>query len=830
MSHNRTPVGIFAYQNQLKAQKAQFADFQEACALDFVACQAFLPELTGDQKSWLRTLAGKQQSIMIGVNLYDDNGKRIAPLWLLSCTADQLLNQEGKAQLVWLPAELSADQLQSLVVAVGQRVERIQLKATEQQSMRWFVRSESLRKIASNHWEQFRELVRQYLQSQQYFPLTQELNSRLTNPMNDEWEGNFDAWLELAPEKLPQVELAPFYVQPAEPPPSAKADASLTLYPSINTYELDRQLDALKQLHNPRKPSHQRLQALFRPPIDAEDLLQARYRFDEAAFLPNWQVLTDAERDGTDQQRNFVQKALQTPDFAVLEGPPGSGKTTAIHELILQLLALGKRVLLVSATHVAIDNVLEKLMEPHQAGELMACRISSSPKAIASEAVRSEMWMPNLMNRLAEATQRHIRCQRTPSQGQQMLVAALNGLKEDFEDFVIQQADVVAGTLVGILQHNYFRYPRPTSRPFDYLIVDEASKVTVPGFLVPALHAERWVLVGDTQQLAPYSDSHSLLPYLAQLTRLDTDGTAQVFRGLEELFAYRMLPDFVRGTRHKLKQQLGSIPPRQRPELEQFRRVAFPSILDALQHGTALGWLYPLPKDGETLLSKGFAAIDSTDPDAWESRFESLRYQSRMCDEIARWARELFYGGKNLETANRVMLRPNPLRDYRLGAKPEAPVVWRKLDPKSAQQDNTNRQEADAVDRELNMLHEYAQTRGIERLSVAVLTFYRGQENLLKRKLKRHLEPPKAQLKNGPHVLDVTLCTVDRFQGQEADVVLLCFTKWHGRPFYNVPNRLNVAITRARHKLILLGAPSLMRGDGFTHAVQQLADIDSPAG
>lgn len=74
-------------------------------------------------------------------------------------------------------------------------------------------------------------------------------------------------------------------------------------------------------------------------------------------------VLTDDTRRGTAEQRSFVQRALATPDFVFLEGPPGSGKTTAICEFILQLALQGKRALLCASTHVAVDNVLERLMD-----------------------------------------------------------------------------------------------------------------------------------------------------------------------------------------------------------------------------------------------------------------------------------------------------------------------------------------------------------------------------------------------------------------------------------------------------------------------------------
>lgn len=74
-------------------------------------------------------------------------------------------------------------------------------------------------------------------------------------------------------------------------------------------------------------------------------------------------MLTDLDRGGTVEQRRFVEKALNTPNFMLLEGPPGSGKTTAICELILQMAEQGKRVLLCALTHMAVYNVLEKPMD-----------------------------------------------------------------------------------------------------------------------------------------------------------------------------------------------------------------------------------------------------------------------------------------------------------------------------------------------------------------------------------------------------------------------------------------------------------------------------------
>ena len=157
-----------------------------------------------------------------------------------------------------------------------------------------------------------------------------------------------------------------------------------------NTWPLDCQVRALRTLQNSPSPAHLPLLRLFEgldhaswPPVEPvatsvsgwevqseRDVIGRRYRATPVETPGwSWMVLSDANRPGTDEQRRFVEQALGTPDFALLEGPPGSGKTTAICELVLQLAKRGKRVLLSASTHVAVDNVLERLMDesnPHR--------------------------------------------------------------------------------------------------------------------------------------------------------------------------------------------------------------------------------------------------------------------------------------------------------------------------------------------------------------------------------------------------------------------------------------------------------------------------------
>lgn len=62
-------------------------------------------------------------------------------------------------------------------------------------------------------------------------------------------------------------------------------------------------------------------------------------------------------------QREAVQKMLDAPEVCLIQGPPGTGKTTVIAEAIYQFVKQGKRVLLSSQAHLAVDNALERIKD-----------------------------------------------------------------------------------------------------------------------------------------------------------------------------------------------------------------------------------------------------------------------------------------------------------------------------------------------------------------------------------------------------------------------------------------------------------------------------------
>ena len=96
--------------------------------------------------------------------------------------------------------------------------------------------------------------------------------------------------------------------------------------------------------------------------------------------------------------------------------------------------------------------------------------------------------------------------------------------------------------------------------------------------------------------------------------------------------------------------------------------------------------------------------------------------------------------------------------------------------------------------------------------SVAILAPYAGQIRLLRAALR--LAPPRLRSK-------ITVSTIDGFQGREADAVVLSTVRSNGSGslgFVADPRRVNVALTRARRALVVVGAPSTLAG-GSPNAV-----------
>ncbi|XP_069045163.1 DNA replication ATP-dependent helicase/nuclease DNA2 [Lepisosteus oculatus] len=233
---------------------------------------------------------------------------------------------------------------------------------------------------------------------------------------------------------------------------------------------LDAHLGNLSRLmeNSPASGKLRELIVEFRPPQFVQNL---------SSVLPREakDIVADILKGLNKPQKQAMKRVLLCKDYTLIVGMPGTGKTTTICTLVRILHACGFSVLVTSYTHSAVDNLLLKLKK-FKIGFL----------------------------RLGRAQKVHpdIRPCTDEQKCRSRSIRTLAELEELYSSEL-----VVATTCLGV------KHPIFSRRRFDFCIVDEASQISQPVCLGPLFYAERFVLVGDHQQLPPIvqnSDARAL--------------------------------------------------------------------------------------------------------------------------------------------------------------------------------------------------------------------------------------------------------------------------------------------------------------------------------
>lgn len=435
-------------------------------------------------------------------------------------------------------------------------------------------------------------------------------------------------------------------------------------------------------------------------------------------------------------QQEAVRFALSALDVAVLHGPPGTGKTTTLAEVIIQAVRRGDRVLACAPSNTAVDNLMERLIGlpdnvlrvGHPArvfeglrGHTLDELVDSDP---SSEVIRD---MRREIEQLMRAAARQGRGYEGRRRGEYYAEAGrlrgeIRRLERSIVRGILDRADVICTTttidddLLG-------------DRDFDLVAMDEACQCTEPGVWQAVLRADRLVLAGDHCQLPP--------------TVLSEQAAAE-------------------GMRCSLMERL----------------------------------------------------VDREGGDV----FRRLTVQYRMHEAIMRFSSDTFYEGSLVADASvrRHLLcdMPNvtrdPLTETPLSLIDTAGAGFEEeLEPDGLSKRNV--QEARLVARLVGELVD----DGVDPQQIAVIAPYAAQVRRLK------VEPALAEIE---------VDTVDGFQGREKEVVLITMVRSNPRGeigFLADTRRTNVALTRARRKLIVIGDSATLGVDPF---YRQLVEYFEAAG
>jgi superfamily I DNA and/or RNA helicase len=195
----------------------------------------------------------------------------------------------------------------------------------------------------------------------------------------------------------------------------------------------------------------------------------------------------------------------------------------------------------------------------------------------------------------------------------------------------------------------------------------------------------------------------------------------------------------------------------------------------------------------------------------WSDRSVLLSYQHRMHPEISAFPRDTFYESRALRDANTLQERDTKMGWF-FGAEYPTRRTW--INVSGREQSGVNRDEIEAIRKVL--LRWKSLCRGPQRdgkpWEIACLAFYNRQELALRDMLRDVSEQRNQETRfTLPHT-EIVCATVDRFQGREANLVLLSFRNTNRIGYLDSPNRLNVAITRARNLLLVVGKHSFYAG------------------
>ncbi|EJP13906.1 AAA domain protein [Leptospira interrogans str. FPW2026] len=259
-----------------------------------------------------------------------------------------------------------------------------------------------------------------------------------------------------------------------------------------------------------------------------------------------------------ESQKNAVIHSVLSEDVMIIHGPPGTGKTTTLTEIVSQLVAEEKKILVSAPTNSACDLLVESI----SARGILVLRLGH-PARINEIAIHSTLDYKlfhhpdgKLLNEyrkdVIEISKQAKKFKRNFGEKEREerkkfftevkeLKKTIRSMEIGLIDSLVSSHPVIVSTPVasarGILEN----------RTFDFCVLDESSQALEPAFWIPILKSDRVILAGDHKQLPPtlFSEKNYLETTLFE-------------KAVENLESYGRV--FLLDTQYRMKDEISAFP------------------------------------------------------------------------------------------------------------------------------------------------------------------------------------------------------------------------------------------------------------------------------
>lgn len=547
-----------------------------------------------------------------------------------------------------------------------------------------------------------------------------------------------------------------------------------------------------------------------------------------------------------ESQKQAIIKTLLAEDLSLIQGPPGTGKSTAIAEIIWQHIRIGlrdkkpQRILLTSETNLAVDNAIARvvnsthnLVKPIRIGGEEKLEMEGKQFNIdtlkqwvetgflsysdteddsddeqeddISQKIILDNWLSNISRRIDKSQLSN----ETYELWKNTLANPTKEIRQIVFDKYIHNCNVVGATCSSIGERSTKGAPTGFFRTycelfgtvqnwtnkegknvstyngnikFDTVIQDESSKATPAELSLPLIYGKKNIIIGDHRQLPPLLDKEEFLSTLKFLSNKTDD--EKRLREIQKLQVF---------VEKHFKEM----------EISHFQRL-FESIHDSLKGVFNTQYrMHPAinevikqfyTKDGGLECGLDISQVEDANVSNPQSRYHGLDIDGFIS--------------------------------------PDKHVLW--IDTKTPEMlvgtSRVNYGEVEAINKILDKLHQsdcfynyQALWENDEDKQIGLISFYGKQLKLLRELRKQHREIP------------IRISTVDRFQGMERNIIIVSMVRSNciasnkdqradyelypglgyaeqiDLGFAKSPNRLNVALSRAKRLLIIVGNSYLFR-------------------